>query len=89
MNGVPTYVDTEFAAGAVGDAALGRGLYLFHLKCSANISCELERITLNECANDESGPSVSTPRVAGPFAPHEEDVAATKGRAASLARRSR
>jgi len=49
VNGVPYSVDTEIAAGASGDDALTNGVYIFRLKCSADLFCSFERITLNEC----------------------------------------
>lgn len=54
VNGVPYSIDVEIAAGAAGDDTLAKGAYVFRFKCSADLFCSLERITLNEC---ESGVS--------------------------------
>jgi hypothetical protein len=59
MQGAPS-VDLVVAAGAVGDDALAYGIYIFHLKCSG--SCDLERITLNECSRTEAGTAAFIPR---------------------------
>jgi hypothetical protein len=64
VKGVPFYLDLHFAAAAAGDETLSRGVYLFHLKCSADISCGFERVTLNECSRPEGGGETqSSPRV--------------------------
>jgi hypothetical protein len=63
VDGVSYSLDVEIAAGAAGDDSLARGVYVFRLKCSADISCSLERVSLNECTTtDASGPGFS-PRV--------------------------
>jgi hypothetical protein len=61
VNGVPYSVDVNISAGAAGDEALANGIYIFHLKCSADLFCSFERITLNECTAGKGGePAFST-----------------------------
>ena len=61
VNGVRHNVDVEIAAGAAGDEALANGVYIFRLKCSADLFCSFERVTLNECtAGSGGGPTFST-----------------------------
>ena len=64
VDGVSYSLDIEIAAGAAGDKTLADGVYLFHLKCSADISCELERTTLNECTKTREGAPAFLPRLA-------------------------
>jgi hypothetical protein len=61
VNGLPYGVDVEIATGAAGDDALAHGAYLFRLKCSADLFCSFQRVTLNECTKgDGSDPAFST-----------------------------
>ena len=64
VDGVSYSLDVQIAAGAAGDETLSRGVYLFHLKCAADISCALEQITLNECTIAGPGGPAFFPRVA-------------------------
>ena len=63
VNGRSYPVDVEIAAGARGDDSLLQGVYLFWLKCSADMSCVLQRITLNECTTAREGASAFVPWV--------------------------
>lgn len=63
VDGVSYSLEIEIAAAAAGDDTLARGVYVFRLKCSADISCGLERITLNECALGKDGAPAFSPRV--------------------------
>jgi len=63
VDGLSYALDVEISAGAVGDETLASGVYVFHLKCSAEISCGLERIALNECATARPGERAFSPRV--------------------------
>jgi len=56
-----TTVDVVIATGEVGDRDLARGIYIYHLKCAG--SCELSRISLNQCAKTNHGDSAFIPRV--------------------------
>lgn len=62
-NGIPSPVDVAVTAGAAGDEDLAHGVYLFHLKCSADISCEFDRLTLNECTPPKDGEAQFSPRM--------------------------
>jgi hypothetical protein len=63
VNGVPYYVDSEIAVGALGDELLAHGIYLFHLRCSSDLYCSLDRILLNECVRTKNGDVNFIPRV--------------------------
>lgn len=63
VDGVSYSLDVETAAGAAGDDSLAHGVYVFRLKCSADISCSLERITLNECTTAETSEPAFAPKV--------------------------
>jgi hypothetical protein len=54
-------LDVEIATTEAGDEKLERGIYIFHLKCAG--SCELSRITLNQCSAPRSAESGFVPRV--------------------------
>ena len=54
-------LDVKIAVGAVGDADLMQGVYIFHLKCSG--SCDLDRIALNQCSKSGYGKATFAPRV--------------------------
>jgi hypothetical protein len=56
-----TSIDISIATGELGDKDLVRGIYIYHLKCAG--SCELNRITLNQCSNDKNDHSSFAPRV--------------------------
>jgi hypothetical protein len=58
--GAPS-LDITIATGAAGDDDLAQGLYIFHLKCSG--SCDLDRITLNQCSKSKHGETTFVPRV--------------------------
>ena len=58
--GAPT-IDVTIATGAAGDDDLTQGVYIFHLKCAG--SCQLDRITLNQCSKNEHGDAVFAPKV--------------------------
>jgi len=61
VNGLPYGVDVEIATGAAGDDALAHGAYLFRLKCSSDLSCSFQRVTLDKCTKgDGSNPALST-----------------------------
>lgn len=62
VNGVSYSLEVEIAAGAAGDEALAHGVYLFRLKCSADLVCSFQRLTLNECTAAKDGTSTFTPR---------------------------
>lgn len=51
VDGVPYGVDVEIATGAAGDEDLLRGVYVFRLKCSADLVCSFQRLALNECSS--------------------------------------
>jgi hypothetical protein len=57
-----TYVDIQFAAGAAGDETLAHGVYLFRLKCAADLSCGFEKLTLNECGLRDAAAATFSPR---------------------------
>jgi hypothetical protein len=49
VKGVPYYIDTEIGTGIQGDESLALGIYMFHLKCASDLTCQLDLIALNEC----------------------------------------
>ena len=55
QNVVRVPIDVQIATGAAGDESLDHGVYLFHVKCSADRSCMLQRIVLNECSRSANG----------------------------------
>lgn len=56
-----TSIDVSIATSELGDKDLVRGIYIYHLKCAG--SCELNRITLNQCSAPENAESGFVPRV--------------------------
>jgi hypothetical protein len=58
---VVSSLDVEVALGVQGDEKLEHGVYIFHLKCSG--SCELSRITLNQCVSAKNAEPSFAPRV--------------------------
>ena len=63
VNGVLFNLDVEINAGVAGDKTLAHGIYLFHLKCSSDISCGLDRISLNECSKTRSNKMGFYPKI--------------------------
>jgi hypothetical protein len=61
-NRIASSLDVTFSAGAAGDESLAHGVYVFRLKCSADLSCGFERLTLNECAPSKDRAATFSPR---------------------------
>jgi hypothetical protein len=62
INGIRGPIHVEIAASIKGDVKLERGIYLFKIYCALE-SCNIERISINECIQIKNGTSSFRPRV--------------------------